>query len=71
MGFELVMPKDLRIEVYVDPVTWMALKKRVDDVDRTLSQHIRHLIRVDLETASSDLAREGRVMKGETEAESV
>jgi hypothetical protein len=70
MGFELVMPKDLRIEVYVDPVTWMALKKRVDDVDRTLSQHIRHLIRVDLETASSDLAREGRGTKGETEAES-
>ena len=43
--------KDHRLDIYVDAVTYMALKRRCDDVSRSISQHVRHLIRQDMEEA--------------------
>lgn len=40
--------KDHRIEIYIDPVMYLALRTRVADCDRTISQHLRHLLRRDL-----------------------
>lgn len=42
------MAKDHRLDIYVDAVTYMALKARASDQDRSISQHVRHLIRQDM-----------------------
>lgn len=45
------MAKDIRLDVYIDDLMYMALKGRVGDMDRTISQHVRHLIRQDIAQA--------------------
>jgi hypothetical protein len=67
MDFELVVPRnDLRLEVYVDPVMYLALRQRCGEVDRSISQHVRHLIRADLQTASLDAHAQDRGRGDET-----
>lgn len=43
-----------RIDVYVDAVLYIALKARSNDCDRTVSQHVRHLIKQDMLQALQD-----------------
>jgi len=70
MVFDLIaVAKDIRLEVYVDPVMYMALRHRADREDRTVSQHVRNLIRVDLERASAEMAERGRGERGVAEGE--
>lgn len=44
------MSKDIRLDIYVSPEMWMALKRVCESEDRSMSGHIRHLIRRDLES---------------------
>ena len=39
---------DHRLDIYVDAVTYMALRARAADLDRNISQHVRHLIRSEM-----------------------
>jgi hypothetical protein len=55
-------PRDIDLKVYIDGVTYLALKERCRACDRTLSEHVRHLIRADLLAA---LAEEGAIDRGE------
>lgn len=61
--------KDHRIEIYVDPVTYLALRMRVSDCDRTISQHVRHLVRRDLEASIDAAGETGRGQEGGTGVE--
>lgn len=58
------MTKDHRVEIYLDPVTYLALRTRVSDCDRTISQHLRHLLRRDLEDSIDQSDEQGRVGEG-------
>lgn len=49
------MSHDHRIEIYVDAPTYLALRARAEHEDRTISQHVRHLIRKDLEASMSEM----------------
>lgn len=51
---------DIDLKVYVDPVTYLALKHRCHQVDRTLSEHLRHLIHIDLIEGSAEERADGR-----------
>lgn len=51
---------DHRLDIYVDAITYLALKARDGDVDRNISQHVRHLIRNDLIQASAEEQEPGR-----------
>lgn len=42
------MANDHRVDIYLDPVTYLALKARSAETERNLSQHIRHLIKQDI-----------------------
>ena len=44
--------KDHRLEVYVSGTQWLALKRRADRLDCSISHHVRNLIREDLEAAA-------------------
>ena len=59
--------KDHRIEVYVDAITYLALKARAAEQDRNISQHVRHLVRNDLIQASVDEREDGRGGSGGSE----
>lgn len=61
--------KDHRIEIYIDPVMYLALRTRVADCDRTISQHLRHLLRRDLESSIDPDQENGRACEGGTGAE--
>lgn len=61
--------KDHRIEIYIDPVMYLALRTRVSDCDRTISQHLRHLLRRDLEASIDSGGEEGRAGEGGIEGE--
>lgn len=50
---------DHRLDIYVDAVTYMALRARAADLDRNVSQHVRHLIRGDLISASAEIRETG------------
>ena len=39
---------DIRLDIYVSPEMYLALKHRCDAEDRSMTQHVRYLIRVDL-----------------------
>lgn len=52
------MTKDHRIEVYIDAVMYLALLRRSEQADRTMSQHLRHLIRADLESSVAEMLAE-------------
>ena len=41
---------DIRLDIYVGAETYMALKRVCELEDRSMSGHIRHLIRSDLES---------------------
>jgi predicted DNA-binding protein len=43
------MKKDIRLDIYITPEMYLALKHVCESVDRTMSQHVRHLIRRDIE----------------------
>lgn len=61
--------KDHRVEIYLDPVTYLALRTRVSDCDRTISQHVRHLVRRDLEDSIDAEGEPVRGNQGGSEAE--
>ena len=42
---------DIQLRVYVSPEMYLGLRHRAETHDRTLSQHLRHLIRLDLHQA--------------------
>ena len=42
------------LKVYVDDATYLAVKHRSEHQERTLSQHMRHLIKRDLRQAVED-----------------
>ena len=65
----MVAAKDHRVEIYLDPVTYLALRTRVNDCDRTISQHVRYLVRRDLEASIDSGEGQGRGKEGGTEAE--
>lgn len=65
----MAAPKDHRVEIYLDPMVYLALRARVNDCDRTISQHVRHLIRRDLEASIGASEQEGRGGAGEEGAE--
>ena len=39
---------DIRLDIYVSPEMYLALKHRCDAEDLSMTQHVRRLIRVDL-----------------------
>jgi hypothetical protein len=45
---------------------YLALRQRCGEVDRSISQHVRHLIRADLQTASLDAHAQDRGRGDET-----
>lgn len=49
------MSHDHRIEIYVDAPTYLALRARAEHEDRTISQHVRHLIRLDMEASMTEM----------------
>lgn len=57
-------PHDICLKIYVTPELYLGLKHRATEQDRTLSQHLRHLIRVDLHQACVEEAEEGRAEEG-------
>jgi hypothetical protein len=62
--------KDHRLDIYVDSATYLALRRRAELVDRTVSQHVRHLIRRDLDSfCSEEIARENGQRAGKEHAE--
>lgn len=62
--------KDHRLDIYVDSATYLALRRRAELVDRTVSQHVRHLIRRDLDSfCSEEIARENGRQTGSGRAE--
>lgn len=61
--------RDHRIEVYVDAATYLALIARSEHEDRSISQHVRHLIRLDLEQSVSDLLARKKCGTGGNEGE--
>ena len=42
---------DIQVRVYLSPEMYLGLRHRAEALDRTLSQHLRHLIRLDLHQA--------------------
>ena len=54
---------DLRLDIYVSAEMWTALKHVCQIEDRSMSGHIRHLIRSDLE---SRIAQERAEVRGNT-----
>lgn len=61
------MANDHDLKVYVDATLYLALRWRCQEVDRSLSEHVRHLIREDLDRALAEERGDGRVRKGEAE----
>jgi hypothetical protein len=63
------MAKDIRVEFYMDAAMWLGLRYRAEKADRSVSQHLRNLVRADLEEASAELASAARGERGVTEGE--
>jgi len=54
-----------QVKIYVDDATYLALRHRCESADRSMSQHIRHLVKCDLRAfieneKGSNGATEGR-----------
>jgi hypothetical protein len=64
--------QDHRLDIYVDSVLYLALRQRASSEDRSVSQHVRHLIREDIERFISSEAENGNgsggVIKGDSES---
>lgn len=58
------MTKDHRIEVYIDLVMYLALLRRSEQADRTIIQHVRHLIRADLESSVAEIVAAEKRSRG-------
>lgn len=63
------MKNDILMKFYTDAITYMALKARAEKCDRSLSQHLRHLVRVDLEQACHDDRQDGSDHGGSSEGQ--
>jgi hypothetical protein len=51
--------KDHRLDIYVDSSTYLALRARAKEEERTMSQHVRFLILRDLEQfCAAEIERE-------------
>ena len=61
--------KDHRIEVYLDAPMYLALLARSENEDRTISQHIRHLVRRDLEASMAEMVAGKKRNSGGNEGE--
>lgn len=51
---------DIQLRVYVTPEMYLGLRHRAESLDRTLSQHLRHLIRLDLHQACASALADDR-----------
>lgn len=60
---------DKRLDIYLDAVTYIALKSRANDVERSVSQHVRKLIKDDLILSLTDNDDSGRGMDAGSEGE--
>lgn len=60
---------DKRLDIYLDAVTYIALKSRANDVERSVSQHVRKLIKDDLILSLADNDDSGRVRDAGSEGE--
>lgn len=49
---------EIRLDIYVSPEMYLALKHRCEAEDRSMTQHVRHLIRGDLEVFVSQMSRD-------------
>jgi len=47
--------KDIRLDIYVSAETWLALRHRCEQQDRSMSHHVRLLIRQDLEKSVAEI----------------
>lgn len=63
------MKNDHRLEIYVDAATYLALIARADNEDRSISQHVRHLIRHDLEASVAEMVAGKKRNSGGNEGE--
>jgi hypothetical protein len=52
------MANDIRLDIYVSPEMYLALKHRCESEDRSMTQHVRHLIRLDLESFVSQMSKD-------------
>ena len=48
------MARDHRVDVYLDPILYLALRARASEQCRNISQHVRWLIHQDLEQALAE-----------------
>ena len=55
--------------MYLDAVTYIALKSRANDLDRSVSQHVRFLIKQDLINSVVAVDETGRVIDDGNEGE--
>lgn len=46
--------QDKRVDLWLDNVLYLALKARSNDLERTVSQHLRWLVRQDLDQSLAD-----------------
>lgn len=58
---------DIDLKIYVSAEMYLALKYRCQQADRTLSEHVRHLIRSDLQEGLTQEREHGRAGAGEVE----
>jgi len=61
--------KDIRLDVYITPEMYLALRHVCAAADRNMSQHVRHLIRKDLETSIARLRADDCGSEGGTAGE--
>ena len=51
--------KDHRLDIYVNSATYLALRRRAEAEERTVSQHVRYLILRDLDSfCAAEIERE-------------
>lgn len=58
-----------RLDIYVDAVLYIALKARANECERSVSQHVRKLIRDDIEESFHEEQEAGRGSVGGAEGE--
>lgn len=55
----MMASKDHRLDIYVDAPTYLALRRRAEAEERSVSQHVRYLILKDLTSfCDEEIARE-------------
>jgi hypothetical protein len=61
--------QDKRVDLWLDSVTYIALKARANQQERSVSQHLRFLVRQDLELSLRDEHEDGMGHSGGMEGE--